>query len=90
MEPIPVNGLSWALGKEMKTFVAISFLIVLIGLSILSFYLVFGALKTGKTKIQGWPEATKKDNPIWFWICVILQGAIGPICVTLAILSIKQ
>ena len=77
-------------GEEMKTFGAILFLIALAGLCVISYCLVFEALKTGKPKIAGWPEATKKDTPTWFWICTVFQGAIGPICVTAVILSIKQ
>jgi hypothetical protein len=61
--------------------------LVVLALCFLSYLLVHDALKKGKTGIQGWPEASRKDTPTWFWICVILQGAIGPIVVAAVVLN---
>jgi hypothetical protein len=61
----------------MNTVATISMLIALTAIVCVSIFSVIEALKTGTTGIQGWQTAHRKDNPIWFWICLLFQGGIG-------------
>ncbi len=64
----------------MRVFLFIASLIAVSALIIISGSAVFEALKTGRTILYGWPKASIKETPIWFWLCVVIQGAVGIVC----------
>ena len=74
----------------MKIFLLIASLAAFSGIIVISVLLVVEALKKGKTRLYGWPEATLKDTPKWFWLCVAIQGSMGIICLATLIMVLIE
>ena len=58
--------------------------------AIVAAFEVLRALRTGVTKLSGWPLAVRASCTLWFWICVALEGAIAVVCLWLGVRALTD